>query len=84
MDIHERARKAKALLEDDTFKAVLDERAAELTDQWRATAPGSVTQRELIAADMRALDRIPAVLRGWIDEAKFEAAKVERIERRRA
>ncbi len=84
MDVHERARKAKALLEDDTFQAVLDDLATGLISQWRGTASGSALLREQIAAELRAVDAVKARLKGWIDEAKFETAKIERLERRRA
>lgn len=83
-DIHQRARQAKELLESETFQAVMADLSDGLIAQWRGTASGSTVLREQIAAEVRGLDAISARLKGWIDEAVFEAAKVERIERRRA
>lgn len=84
MDLYARSLRAKALLDDDTFQEVVADLSEGLIAQWRATASGSAMLREQIAAEVRALDAIKARLQGWIDEATFEAKKVERIERRRA
>lgn len=84
IDLYARSLQAKELLENETFKAVIEDLSTGLIAQWRGTASGSSMLREQIAAEMRGLDAITARLQGWIDEAKFEAAKVERIERRRA
>lgn len=84
MDHYARSLQAKALLENETFQAVIEDLSVGLIAQWRGTASGSAMLREQIAAEVRALDAIKARLQGWIDEAKFEADKIARIERRRA
>lgn len=83
MNIFERAEKAKELLEHETFQMVMDDLMDGTISQWRNTAAGSVSLREQLAAETRALDAIRAKLKGWIEDAKFEAAKIERLERRR-
>lgn len=84
MDVHERARQAKALLENETYQAVVADLSDGLIAQWRGTASGSSMLREQIAAEVRALDAIQSKLKGWIEESRFETAKIERLERRRA
>lgn len=84
MNPFERAEKAKELLENMTFQMVMDDLMDGTIATWRNTAAGSVSLREQLAAECRALEAIRSKLKGWIEEAKFEAAKVERIERRRA
>lgn len=76
-----RGEQAKRLLSDETLSAAFEEIEGKLTDQWRGTAAPSSEQREVIFAQIAALQSVRGQLKAWCEDATFLAAKLEKQRR---
>jgi hypothetical protein len=76
-----RAQRAEALLGDDVLREALEAIEARLIDQCKGTAPGSVSLREEIWGEIRALQSVRAKLQGWATDLAITARRAERAGR---
>lgn len=80
----ERARRAKAVLEDATIMEAFDFITDNLTVQWRHTATAQAPHREVIHAQIAGLDSVKRQLAAWIDQAKAIEIQRERHAQRKS
>lgn len=77
----QQGRQAAELLENQTFNEVLTELRDAAITQWRNTSSGAPSLREILFFQVQALDGIEAVLKNRVQQASFEATKLERAAR---
>jgi hypothetical protein len=82
--ILERARRARALLEEETVMEAFAFIAERLTQEWRHTTTAQAQHREALHAQIAGLDALKAQLAAWIDQAKVIEIKREREAQRQA
>lgn len=73
---------AKALLDNPTFQKVFAHLSEVTLKEWRNTASGSVSLREQLFAQIHGLDAIDGRLKGWIEDAEYTAARIEKARER--
>ena len=81
--VFDRARRAKAVLENETVTEAIDHIAERLTAEWRHTPTSLSLHREILHAQVYALDSLKAQLAAWIDQARALEIKREREAQRR-
>lgn len=82
-EIHERGRRARAVLENETIVEAMDHITDQLQRQWRATTSPMTEARERLFHQLSALDAVRAQLKSWVDAADFEKAQQDKREARR-
>lgn len=83
-DTIQRGRRAKELQENPIFQEVMAHLQGETIRQWKDTASGSTTLREQLYYEVHGLGAIEAQLKSWIDDAEFEAKRLEKQNSRQA
>lgn len=81
--IMERARRARAVIEDATVIEAIDHIANETQKRWRSTTAGMAEARETLFHQIAALDAIKAQLKAWVEQAEFEQQKIDKQQNRR-
>lgn len=80
----ERARRARAVLNDATVTEAFDFIADRLTADWRNTNGAQAAHREVLHAQIAGLDSVRRQLAAWVDQAKGIEIKRERDAQRKA
>ena len=73
MSAEEKARKAKEILEDNVFQAILADLEAKYISDWRNTQPTDLQKREAAYAAMRALEDIKGKLNSVANAPRVDA-----------
>jgi hypothetical protein len=82
--IIDRGRRAEDLIKNETLAEVLAAMEEDATTRWLASHSRDIDGREVLYHQVQAILTLKATLHSWVESAKAEAAKLEKIEMRRA
>lgn len=81
--IIDRGRRAAELMENETLEEALTALQDDNHARWLDSHSRDIDGREVLYHQTQAILALRATLRAWVEAAKFEAAKLEKIEQRR-
>lgn len=73
MDAHEKARKAKEILEDNVFQGILSDLEAKYVSDWRNSQAADLQKREAAYAAIRVMEDIKGKLHSVANAPKVDA-----------
>lgn len=77
-------RHAKELLESEAYADAVGHLRDETMKRWRDTATGSAALREQYYFEIHAMDAVEARLRSLVEDAEYEAKRLEKANSRHA
>lgn len=80
--IQRRGQAAKAMLDNEDFQSVMEAVTEDAIATWMNADAADVATREDTHAEIRAAKAIRLKLKTWVDDAQFEAATLEKKQRR--
>lgn len=82
--IIDRGRRAEDLIKNETLAEALTAMEEDATTRWLASHSRDIDGREVLYHHMQAILGLRATLERWVETAKAEAAKLEKVELRKA
>jgi hypothetical protein len=79
----DRGREAERLLNNHVLSQAFEAMLGEVSLAWLATKPVQIDDREELYARAQAISSLRARLTAWMNDAKLEAARLEKQQRRK-
>lgn len=82
--IIDRGRRARDLIDNETLREALTAMEEDATARWQASPSRDTEGREVLYHHMQAILELRVTLESWAEAAMSEAAKLDKIEQRKA